>query len=97
MDIHYTVNAVILVLKGNTILNSPQVIPDMLFACGAKARKNAFCHSLATIGKRSPAPYVTLSEAKGLRDSEFILSETKELEFLHFVQDSLRSLRMTAK
>jgi len=29
------------------------------------------------------------------QDSEFILSETKELKFLHFVQDSLCSLRMT--
>jgi hypothetical protein len=27
--------------------------------------------------------------------AEFILSETKELPFLHFVQDSLLSLRMT--
>jgi len=30
-----------------------------------------------------------------MRDSEFILSETKELNFLHFVQDALCPRGMT--
>jgi hypothetical protein len=49
-----------------------------------------FCHSVPS--------FVILSRRRRISvrlSAEFILSETKELQFLHFVQDALRSLRMT--
>jgi hypothetical protein len=51
----------------------------------------SFCHPERSEGSQR-LPHGACPE----RDSEFILSETKELKFLHFVQDSLLSLRMTS-
>jgi hypothetical protein len=44
MNIHHAVDAVIFILKGNIILHRSQVVTDMLSACGARARENAFSH-----------------------------------------------------
>jgi hypothetical protein len=44
MNIHYAVNTIIFILKGNAILNGSQVIPNMLFACGTEARKDTLLH-----------------------------------------------------
>jgi len=44
MNIHHAVDALIFILKGNIILHRSQVVTDMLSACGARARENAFSH-----------------------------------------------------
>ena len=44
MNIHHAINAVIFILKGDEILYRSQVVTNMLSACGAEARENAFSH-----------------------------------------------------
>jgi hypothetical protein len=44
MNIYYTIDAVIFILKDNEILYRSQVVTNMLSACGAEARENAFSH-----------------------------------------------------
>lgn len=44
MNIHHTIDTVILILKDNEILYCPQVVTNMLSARGAEARENTFFH-----------------------------------------------------
>jgi len=44
MNIHHAIDAVIFILKGNEILHRPQVVTNMLSACGAEAGENTFSH-----------------------------------------------------
>jgi len=46
MNIHHAIDAVIFILKGDEILYRSQVVTNMLSACGAEARENAFSHLL---------------------------------------------------
>jgi hypothetical protein len=42
MNIHHAIDAVIFILKDNEILYRSQVVTNMLSACGAEAREDAF-------------------------------------------------------